>query len=453
MPTGRSNPFEAFRALHTDIEQLEFLLADINGVLRGKRLPIKDLDKLHAGELLLPRATVLLDTLGEASPRTPFGYQDGDPDRAVLPLEATLSPMTWADSPTAQILTVMSDEPGKPWFANPRTVLERCLEPFAALSLTPVAAIELEFHLLDTSAGSPAPVRRGSSLPAFAGPQTYNPEMLDDFEPLFSDIDRACAAIGVPTGSVLSEFGTGQFEINLAHHEDLLRVCDEAVLLKRVVRQCALKHGYLPSFMAKPLEGDSGNGLHVHLSLLDRQGNNRFASNEDGSLSSMLEQVLVGLIRLLPESVALLAPNANSYRRFEPDSFAPRVADWGHDHRAVAIRIPRAKANAARLEHRAAGADANPYLALATVLAGVLHGLERSGTLLEPSTGTTPNPEASPLPDRWSTALQAFADSTVLPHYLGDEFCSLYRTVKEDEEAARHRRAIHLDHDDYLRLL
>ena len=443
---------ERFLEKHPDLARVELLVADINGVARGKSLAVDELAKLYDGGVMLPRGAVLLDTSGDASPRVPYGYPDGDPDRPVLPVAGTLAPMPWASRPTAQVLGLLADPPGTPWFANPRSVLERVLEGFAARRLRPVVALELEFHLLRAEGGTLAPLGALGDRALGTGARTYDPELLADLAPFLDDVDAAAAALGLPIGSALGEFGAGQLEINLRHHDDAVRACDEALLLRRLVRGCARRHGARATFMAKPLAGESGNGLHVHASVLDERGENVFASAGE-TLAAPLRHAVAGVLESLPESVALLAPNANSYRRFEPDGFAPIVADWGLDNRGVAVRIPHARAASTRLEHRAAGADANPYLVTAAVLGGVLHGLERGREPIVPSEGTTVSPEAEALPSRWREALARFADGSILPPRLGEDFCALYTTVKEDEEAADHRHAHALDAARYAAVL
>ena len=472
MPTGKASPAPdssttAEHGLPPDTDRIDVLLCDINGILRGKRIPITDLDKLVAGQLMLPRGTVLLDTLGNASARIPYGYQDGDPDAPVLPVPGTLVPMPWSPQPVAQVLVSLTDADGGDWFANPRAVLARCLAEFGSRGLIPVVAIELEFHLFEigtglvdgdtpghAATGGPTirPAASFGGRPGFAGPQTCHLEYLADFAPLIDDIERAAGLQGIPLGNALSEFGAGQFEINLAHSADVVAACDQAILLKRIVRQCALRHGLLASFMARPLEGESGNGLHVHMSLLDDQGNNLFAGSED-ELAETLQHAISGLLETLPASMALLAPNASSFQRLVPHSFVPLVADWGRDNRSVAIRLPRTDPANARFEHRVAGADANPTLVVAAVLAGVLQGLSSPTTLPAETSGPSPAVDAVPLPRRWHEALSRFTNDTVLPRWLGDAFCELYHTVKQDEEAQWHRDSAGIDLERYLRLM
>jgi len=248
----------------------------------------------------------------------------------------------------------------------------------------------------------------------------------------------------------LSEYGDGQFEANLKHNIDALKACDEAMLLKRVIKEIARKRGWLASFMAKPLSNITGNGLHVHASVLDEQSNNVFGGPAG---EARLEAAVGGIVESLSESVALLAPNANSYRRFQEGYFVPTEATWGENHRSVAVRLPLADAKNRRLEHRVAGADACPYLAAAAVLAGMLYGLENDVKPHDRIAEREPLKPAPKFPIRWREALTALEGGDILRHCLGDEFVAIYLRAKFNEEARYNSEVSDRDYAWYLRVL
>jgi len=232
----------------------------------------------------------------------------------------------------------------------------------------------------------------------------------------------------LPAKSAVSEYAPGQLEVNLGHVDAPLSAADHGFLLKRAVKAAARAEGLLATFMAKPLAGQSSSGLHVHVSLLDRDGANRFARDERA-----LGHAIAGLQATMAEAMLLFAPNANSFRRLRPLSYAPTAPTWGHNNRTVALRVPAGAPSARRIEHRVAGADANPYLVLAAVLAGIHHGLTHE---LEPSAPIEGNAYAQvgpSLPLSWDRALEAFAGASVLNGYLGDAFCRLYRVCRAAE--------------------
>ena len=231
---------------------------------------------------------------------------------------------------------------------------------------------------------------------------------------------------------MISEYGAGQFEVNLQHQDDVLRACDHAALLRRAVVGVSRSLGYNASFMSKPFADQSGNGMHVHVSLIDEDGNNVFqADTEEGD--RLLAQAVAGLQATMAEAMAIFAPNLNVYRRFKPDEFVPVTTDWGDNNRSVAFRIPPSDAANRRIEHRVSGAEANPYLVVAAILAGLHHGLAQK---LDPGDKHNGNAGAEVdqnLPLSLWQALESIRNATVLPNYLGAEYLQIYADVKRAE--------------------
>jgi glutamine synthetase len=207
--------------------------------------------------------------------------------------------------------------------------------------------------------------------------------------------------------------------------------------------------------MAKPFEEDAGSGLHIHMSLVDKNGKNYFSQGKDSlavpPFSARLRHAVGGLLKLMPESTLIGAPNANSYRRLRPDMFAPVEPNWGVNHRVVAVRIPESDANNLRFEHRTSGADANPYLVMACVVAGAHHGLKNKidpGVMVEQGAHITPKLK---IPNRWEAAIDKFSRSKVLPEYLGKDYCKYYVVNRRAEAEKFHNVVSQLDFDWYLR--
>jgi glutamine synthetase len=363
----------------------------------------------------------------------------------------------WSERSMAQAMFRYCEKDGSPFFADPRAVLEYALEPLYRKRLKVVMATELEFYLLDAEGGTLTPGAPrvpglGSPQP---GPQVYSHDDLWEIEAFLDDVYAWCEAQHVPAESAISEYAPGQFEVNLRHVEDPVLACDHAVLLKRIIKAAARKHGFVASFMAKPFEEESGCGLHVHMSLVDKDGANFFSRGKDKMasppFSARLRHAVGGLLRTMPESTAIFAPNANSYRRLRPESFAPVEPNWGVNHRAVAVRVPMSDQENLRFEHRAAGADANPYLVTAAIVAGVHHGLTNRcdpGRMIEE--GEIVSLRAR-IPVRWDAALDKFARSKVLPAYLGEDYCKYYLGNRRAESAAFHNTVSQVDYEWYLR--
>ena len=268
------------------------------------------------------------------------------------------------------------------------------------------------------------------------------------FAPVLAAIEDAARALGAEPQTVLAEFGAGQFEINLPHVDDAARACDALVALKRAARLAARAHGLDATFMAKPFGGWSGSGLHVHASLRGEDGHNVF--DEPGEpVGAKLGRAVAGLADVCAPSFLMFAPHLNSYRRFRPGSYAPQVCNWGLDNRGAALRVPATRGPAARLEHRIAGADANPYLVAAAVIAGAMHGLTRRLEPAEPSMAEAG--DGPPFPRTWPEALDAFEASAFVKAAFGVPFAQIFAAIKRQEIAALGARVTDVEHALYLR--
>ncbi len=372
----------AFLANNPEIVSIDMLVPDMNGILRGKQLSPEYLPKLYTEGVRMPGSIYLLDWTGQNIGTLNYGSSDGDPDFLCFPVEGTLARIDWALRPSAQVLASMVDADGKPHFADPRHILSNVLGRFKKMGLTPVVAIEYEFYLIDQKAASKGEVRPARGCETGWRPSTvnvYGLEELYDFEALLDEIQQVCKEQDLPAETFVTEYATGQFEINLHHIDDALKACDQAIQLERCIKSVARKHGVIASFMAKPFAEQAGCGLHIHCSLLDKDGNNVLAGEMDPKIerpiSDTMRHAIAGLLTTMREGMAIFAPNANSYRRLRPGTYAPVRGLWGGDNRTVPLRIPGGSEKAIRIEHRVAGADANPYLVMATVLAGMHYGI------------------------------------------------------------------------------
>lgn len=409
-------------------DRIEAMLPDLNAIPRGKWVPGAEAGKLGSGGLRMPEAAYAPNIFGEEVDATGLGTVKGDPDGILLPVGGTLKPVPWTAGNVAQVLLEMHEPDGSVSPLSPRGVLARVLARFAAKGLHPVVATELEFYICRPRANtSDAP-----EPPAGLGrARNYEMGALVRSEEIMSDILAAAKAQGLPADVLTAEYGPGQFEVNFNHTADVLHAADTAVLFRRLVSGVALQHGLEATFMAKPYADHPGNGLHVHVSLVDDAGNNVLTADE--GVSPMLGRCVSGVLATMRESQLLFAPHLNSYRRFQPGSFAPTAPDWGMDHRGVAIRLPETSGKGARLEHRISGADANPYLVLAAILGGKLDGLERDLPLPDPL-GPTDTSTSERLTHDWLTAIAAFEASDFCARLLGD-YRDVIAAVKRDEAA------------------
>jgi len=252
---------------------------------------------------------------------------------------------------------------------------------------------------------------------------------------------------------VISEYAPGQYELTLNYRGDVLQAADDLVMLKRLVRAAARRHGVTACFMAKPIERYAGSGMHFHVSLADEQGRNVFSEATEGEWSPTLLHALGGLASTMAESMLVFAPHANSWRRFVSQSYAPVAPTWGANNRSVALRVPAGDAKNRRIEHRPSGVDANPYLVAATVLAGIAKGLDEE---VDPGPETKGNgyenaeAKRGGMPADWRSAIEAAKASAFLKSALGEDLHRTFTAIKEAEYLRVARTVSELDYHLYL---
>ena len=249
----------------------------------------------------------------------------------------------------------------------------------------------------------------------------YGLKALAEQHPVLALVREAGERAGLPIDTLVKEAAPGQYEVNLTHRSPLdggaLRAADDAVVLRRIVHAAARAHGLRATFMAKPFVGEAGNGAHVHVSLADRDGANVF-TGENGE--RRLRHAAAGLVSTMAESALVFCNTMNGFRRMAPGSYAPVRANWGRNNRSVAVRVPASGKSARRLEHRVSGADANPYLVLATVLSGLAEGLVAGREPPAPLEGNAyEGEEGERLPLSLADALVRFGASDFAARALG----------------------------------
>ena len=419
---------EAFISANPKLDRIELLFPDMNGVMRGKWLPGDAARKLLGDGIRLPMSTYALDIFGEDVDETQLAAAIGDPDGIARPILHTLKPIPWSED-AAQVMMTLEEPSGAGCIYDPRTRLASQVARLEALGVTPVVATELEFYVFQTG-GRPgdAPV----PPPGLEGAQVYELAATTALEPMLDDILEFCDIQSIPADTLIAEFGPGQFEINFNHIPDAMAAADHAMLFKRLVKAAARKHDVAATFMAKPYGDPPGSGMHVHVSLLDAEGRNIFAA--DSGVAASLNHAIGGLLGSMRELQAVFAPHANSYRRFQPGSYAPMALTWGLDHRGVAVRVPATSGVGARLEHRISGADVNPYLALAAILGGIAHGLETKSDAGQPLTNGDGS-EGERLHHDWTSALDEFEGSAIACGVYGEEYVRVYTACRRAEVA------------------
>lgn len=458
MPHGIADIAEArdFLDRHPEVQNIQIIFTNQSGVPRGKNLRRHDLLPIYEHGRYLPGTMLALDITGEDVEESGLVWTDGDADRLGKPVPGTLVKAPWLGEDAAQVILSVYELDGSPCNVDPRHVLQRVIDRFQEFNLTPVIACELEFYLLDKSLNALGDRQPPASPVTGYRPwdiQVYGLRELDDFRPFLRDLYAACDVQGIPVETAISEYAPGQLELTLRHRPDALRATDEAIMYKRVIKGVAVEHGFEATFMAKPFTQIAGSGMHLHVSLADESGKNAFAS-EAPEGTELLRFAVGGMQALLNESMAIFAPNANSYRRFRANSYAPVAPTWGINNRTVSFRVPAGPANTRHIEHRVCGADANPYLAVAALLAAIHHGLKHRldpGAPIEGNGYEKAAQLGSKLPDNWFASLDLFQHSELMKDYLGERFHHVFTAVKRAEQDRFFSHVTELDFDWYLR--
>ena len=454
-PSGSSvAEAEAFLAAHPEIEAIDIVLHDANGIGRGKIIRRHELIPFYTAGRHLPVSILGLDILGEDVHETGLIWDRGDGDLRAWPIPGTLVALHGTAPPRAEVLVSMYMLDGAPMTSDPRHALARQVAALAAEGLYPTGAFELEFFLLDPARdpeGRVQPARDVLDGRASRKTEVYSVDHLHGMLPLFTDVYAGAARAGITAETVISEYAPGQYELTLNYRTDVMQAADDLIRLKRIVRAQARAHGVTACFMAKPVEDYAGSGMHFHVGLRDGAGRNVFVEAVEGQWSAPILHALGGLRATMAESMLVFAPHANSWRRFASQSYAPVSPSWGVNNRSVALRIPAGDRQARRIEHRPAGVDANPYLVAATVLAGVRKGLAEA---IDPGPETTGNAYAGAqgagMPADWRTAIIAAEGSDFLKAALGADMHRTFTAIKAAEHARVARTVTELDYELYL---
>ena len=404
-------------------EDLRIAAVDLNGLARGKRLPSTMLDKAMGGGVRMPLSALNVDIAGSDIDGSPLVFDTGDRDGVLVPWYGEPRPMPWLAAGGQLLPATMTLDDGTPFAGDPRAALQGVLERYAARGWTPFVAMELEFYLLDPGGGLEPPLNPVTGR-RLDGSEILSLRETDGFEGFFDQLRGAARAMGLAAPVITCEAGVGQFELSLPH-APALEAADAAWLTKTLVTELAPRQDLAATFLAKPFGGEPGNGLHLHVSVVDKSGQNVFAAANDTLMSA-----IAGALAWMPASSLVLAPHPDSYARFEHESHAPLAANWGHENRTVAVRIPHAPPQACRLEHRVAGGDSNPYLVAAVILAAMLAGIESGAKPPPETTGNGYDGATSAMATDMVAAIDAArALETLLPPLLVD---NLIRTKTQE---------------------
>lgn len=410
-------------------QNLELLVADLNGVPRGKAITGGAFNPSNLPHL---PAAVFLQCIHGKYADAMETYNPKDEDLLLRPDWSTYRATPWKGENSGQVICETLDKSGEPFAFDPRGILQRVIGLYLDKGLRPLVAPEVEFYLVappkrDDLALRPAP---GADQQDEFGGEAFSSDALDKYAPFLADVRAMCRSMKIPLQAVVHEMGPAQLELNILHGDALARA-DEFFLLKRLVKGRAAQSGCLASFMAKPSADLPGSGLHLHLSLVDDRNANVFALKE-GKAPKLLRHFIGGLQTYLPAAFALVAPNVNSFKRFTRDASAPINLHWGYDNRTAGFRVPFGGDANGRVENRVAGADANPYLAVVAMLACGLLGMNEAIDPTHPVKGDAYDLPAD-LPEDLGEALRRLSAQDKLKKILSKPFVDAFVSVKRRE--------------------
>jgi len=434
-----------------NIEYILPFVVDLNGVFRGKRLPVSQVKKLVKNGFRMPLSSVNVDIWGRDIENSPLVFESGDSDGKCFWTGRSPIVMTWDDSRSAMLPMSFYTEKGKAFAGDPRNALQAIVSRFDDLKLRPVIAFELEFYLADPKAHD------GNLVNPLSGAVKVHDGVLsideiNDFSAFLNEIYDSCKINGVSVDAVISESGFCQFEVNMKHSDDVLKAADDAVFFKYIVRSIARRHGIAATFMAKPFDDRPGNGMHAHFSILDENSHNIFDDGSDRG-APVMRHCVGGVMANMKQSMILFAPHLNSYRRMAPGQHAPTSILWGYENRTASVRIPGGASTDRRIEHRVAGADTNPYLVTMAILGAAMHGMTESIEPDEPVDGNCYDVIVDAdrtLPDSWDEAIKLFEDGDRIGGCFTEKMRDMIVRMKKQESAVFAKKITPFEYQSYL---
>ena len=409
---------------------------DLNGIMRGKRIPAANWRSVTDNGVALSIALLVMDMTSDLWDSPCANMENGFPDLHMFPMTKPVA-SPWEPGVAISLGRLESKE-HQPLSVDPRQALLRQVERAHDLGFDIIIGGELEFYLLDPD----------TLQPKDRGIQVYSLARAAELEHVVGPMRRYLSDIGIPIEQSNPEYAPGQVEINI-RYGTAIDVADQVILFRSMIKEIAAHFGYIATFMAKPFAAESGNGFHTHHSVW-KDGVNQFA--DSGKLSSIGRSYLAGLEKRMAECSLAVATTPNAYKRRIPDSFCPINVTWGIDNRTTALRVILGQDHAVRVEKRDGTADCNPYYLFATEIAAGLDGIEQA---MEPSAMTETDAytlqQAPGLPLNIADAIRLAKESEFLKDVLGDDRLTVLIQQAEREVDFIHSAVSQIEIDRYLR--
>ena len=429
----------AFRNVRlSDATKVKVAVSDIDGILRGKYL---HRDKfLGAAEPLPNGGFAFCDVvLGWDSSdvcydnTTVTGWQHGFPDAMARLDPATARKVPWDDQ-VPFFLGEFVNKDGSPHPICPRQTLKKVLKRAEKLGFAVMTGMEFEWYNFLETPQSWADKKGVGATPLSPGMFGYSLLRMNQNREFFNALIDEMLAFGVPIEGLHTETGPGVYEAAIGFSE-ALEQADRAILFKTGAKEIGARFGIMPSFMAKPHQNLPGCSGHIHQSLSDGKSNLFFDAKNSRSMSKLFESYLAGQVACLMEFAPLFWPTINSYKRLVDGFWAPVKPSWGMDNRTASFRVIAGSPKSTRLETRCPGADVNPYLAMAALIAAGMHGVEKGLKLTQPPiTGTNQGAENIPrAPRSLLETTRNLRASTLARDWLGDTLVDHFAATREWE--------------------
>lgn len=362
------------------------------------------------------------------------GLHNGLPDATLIPDTTTLRRAAWLDGVAFCFADAVTGLSREPLGISPRTILKRELARYRQLGLTPLTGTELEFYLFLNEPRELFENGYRNLKPTTIRPSDFMIGPGNAYEPFFQKLRSELRASRIDIETAQCEAGPGQWEMTFGYGEPLA-MADQHALYKLAVRDASAFAGMTATFMARPIEGHPGSSCHIHLSLLNEVGTPVFWDAEaEGRMSGTMRSAVAGALHHSVEITAWYSPTVNSFRRNNSGHVAGSGRSWGFDNRTTTVRVLGRDERSLRFEFRLPGADANPYLALAALLASVRNGIERQLKLPDPVNGNAyALGRDDAMPRTLGDAAEAFASSTLVNEMLSEEEVSHFKVLFEHE--------------------
>jgi len=434
----KQNPLVALIEEH-DIETVSFVGTDFHGIARGKHIPAARLVENPATSVNISSYMLMMDCQGMPHPSPTAtdvwwpSWEEGYTDLRMVADPASARVVPWQKSNV--IVQCDYEHSEQLWSLEfmPRALVRNLSNRLEALGYTPMFTNELEWLLFRETEQSAYDKGYRNLTPLSPTAQCYNLTRSGRDAHLVRPFIDQMIDFGLPIEVWSAEFGPGMQEFNIAP-EPALTAADTAFIFKHAIREIAAQHDLFPMFMAKPSMAGFGNGLHINHSLWRGDEPLFYDASASDKRSTLMKQGVAGELATLRDFTLLFCPTPNSYRRFVAHYSTGHKIGWGHDNKSIAIRTVIESPNSCRIEHRTAGADANPYIAIAACLAGMVHGIENE---LEPPPVVMGdgflNESLESVPQTMHEACDAFEASSLAREYLGEDFVRFYARTRRVE--------------------